>query len=68
MTSNKIITSKVTGTAMVAGKQLILAVAVRTKDWMRPEDVALAQGPGLKESVEKSTTPLPEATAKITQR
>ena len=43
------------------------AVAVRMQNWNRPEDIA-AQGPGLKESIEKPTTPLPEGTAKITQR
>jgi hypothetical protein len=44
------------------------AVAVRTQNWNRPENIALARGPGFKEAVEKTTKPLPEATAKITKQ
>ncbi|KAI9842139.1 MAG: hypothetical protein M1837_007426 [Sclerophora amabilis] len=68
MSSNKIISSKAIGSVTVGGKQVALAIATRTQNWNRPEDVALAQASGFKESVERSTTPLPAATAKITQR
>ena len=53
---------------VVAGKRVALAVAVRTQNWNRPEDIALAQGPGFEEAVEKTTKPLREAMAKITER
>ena len=68
MPSNKIISSKAIGSVTIGGKQVALAIATRTQNWNRTEDVALAQASGFKESVEKSTTPLPAATAKITQR
>lgn len=68
MSSNKILLSKAIGSATVGGKQIALAIATRTQNWNRTEDVALTQASGFKESVEKTTTPLPAATAKITQR
>ena len=68
MSSNKIISSKAIGYVTLGGKQVALAVATQTQNWKRPENVALAQAPGFKAAVEKSGVPLPNATAKITQR
>ncbi|KAL2041989.1 hypothetical protein N7G274_005177 [Stereocaulon virgatum] len=68
MSSNKIISSKAIGNVTLGGKKVALAIATHTQNWKRPENVALAQAPGFKKAVEKSSTPLPSATAKITQR
>ena len=68
MSSNKIISSKAIGNVTLGGKQVALAIATHTQSWKRPENVALAQAPGFKKAVEKSGTPLPSETAKITQR
>lgn len=56
------------GKVIKSGVEIALQVAIETRDWTRPSDVAAAQAPALKEAVEQNRKPLPPNTAMVIGR
>ena len=68
MSYNAVLARKVVGTVLHCGKQLTVSVATRTTDFVRPEEVAEAQGPEFTKALAEDTEPLPEKTAEAVLR
>jgi len=68
MTSNRILKSINLSTISKGGKEVVLATAVETQKWKRPESVARSQGSGFGVVVQDRKEPLPAGTAKVILR
>jgi hypothetical protein len=68
MASNRILKSTKLTTISKGGKEIVLAAAVETQKWKRPDSVARSQASGFDEVVQKSEEMLPEGTAKVVLR
>ena len=68
MSFNRILKKVSVGSTNKAGQEIALSVATQTSDWLRPESVALQQGPGFKSAVEASKQLIPLGTKEVCQR
>ncbi|KAL5344931.1 hypothetical protein ACLOAV_009884 [Pseudogymnoascus australis] len=62
MSFNKILKKVPVGSIIKAGQEIKLSVAIETSEWMRPDSIAIQQGPGFKTAVEASKYLVPEGT------
>lgn len=68
MSFNKILKKVPVGSIIKDGQEITLSVATETSKWIRPENIAKAQGPGFKEAVESSKHLVPQGTKDVCQR
>lgn len=68
MSFNRILKKVAIGSINKGGQEIALSVATQTSDWLRPDSVALQQGPGFKSAVEASKQLIPLGTTEVCQR
>ena len=68
MPLNQIIKRVAVGSITKSGQEITLSVATQTSEWLRPDSIALQQGPGFKGAVEASKHLLPSGTKEVCQR
>jgi hypothetical protein len=68
MSFNRILKKVPVGSITKGGQEIALSVATQTSDWLRPESIALQQGPDFKRAVEASKHLVPAGTKEVCQR
>ncbi|CEL09517.1 hypothetical protein ASPCAL12652 [Aspergillus calidoustus] len=68
MSFNRILKKVPIGSIAKNGQEITLSVATQTSDWLRPESIAIQQGPGFKKAVEAAKHLVPSGTKEVCQR
>lgn len=68
MATNRVAASVPWKTMTKEGKQLAVAVAMKTDKWTRTEQTARSQGPAVESALANDKKPLPPGTAKVVAR
>jgi hypothetical protein len=68
MSFNRILKKVPIGSITKGGQDITLSVATQTSEWLRPESIALQQGPDSKSAAEASKHLVPSGTKEVYQR